>query len=258
MFKIDGQYRTSIIVDPPNGRLPEISSAGKTRRATLKQKGWFKNDGTALVASDRAKALQRPRDPASCRPLPVPGRRDGANAADRLQQPEGHRADGRPRADPRRVYALGAGGTPQFRALAGGHALAIRRFDRLVGRRHNQFLFRTRRAPRRLPCRRTVLATGSGRFALPVHRPRLRLRPPYTGEYPWPKTDTSLYEYACHEGNYAMGNTLRGARQLEKVWIESRGTTVEGAADSLGLARLNKESTVVVEGRQVAFGPRVF
>ena len=47
MFKIDGQYRTSIIVDPPNGRLPEISAAGKTRRATLKQKGWFKNDGTA-------------------------------------------------------------------------------------------------------------------------------------------------------------------------------------------------------------------
>ena len=63
---------------------------------------------------------------------------------------------------------------------------------------------------------------------------------PYTGEYPWPKTDTSLYEYACHEGNYAMGNTLRGARQLEKVWIESRGTTVEGAADSLGLAKLKE------------------
>ena len=29
-------------------------------------------------------------------------------------------------------------------------------------------------------------------------------------------TDTSLYEYACHEGNYAMGNMLRGARLLER------------------------------------------
>ncbi len=29
-------------------------------------------------------------------------------------------------------------------------------------------------------------------------------------------SDTSLYEYACHEGNYAMGNMLRGARLLEK------------------------------------------
>jgi hypothetical protein len=25
-----------------------------------------------------------------------------------------------------------------------------------------------------------------------------------------------LYEYECHEGNYAMGNILRGARLLEK------------------------------------------
>jgi hypothetical protein len=24
-----------------------------------------------------------------------------------------------------------------------------------------------------------------------------------------------MYEYACHEGNYAMGNILRGARLLE-------------------------------------------
>jgi hypothetical protein len=24
-----------------------------------------------------------------------------------------------------------------------------------------------------------------------------------------------MYEYACHEGNYAMGNILRGARMKE-------------------------------------------
>ena len=28
-------------------------------------------------------------------------------------------------------------------------------------------------------------------------------------------TDTRVYEYACHEGNYALGNILRGARLLE-------------------------------------------
>jgi hypothetical protein len=38
---------------------------------------------------------------------------------------------------------------------------------------------------------------------------------PYSGEFPWPQTDGKLYEYACHEGNYAMGNILRGARLLE-------------------------------------------
>ena len=38
---------------------------------------------------------------------------------------------------------------------------------------------------------------------------------PYSGEYTWPQTSDRLYEYACHEGNYAMGNILRGARLLE-------------------------------------------
>ena len=38
---------------------------------------------------------------------------------------------------------------------------------------------------------------------------------PGTGEYPWGATDELLYEYACHEGNYALGNILRGARLKE-------------------------------------------
>jgi hypothetical protein len=38
---------------------------------------------------------------------------------------------------------------------------------------------------------------------------------PWTGEYTWPATDTQLFEYACHEGNYALGNILRGARQRD-------------------------------------------
>src|SRR3989454_3520193 len=35
---------------------------------------------------------------------------------------------------------------------------------------------------------------------------------PWTGEYTWPATDERLYEYACHEANYALGDILRGAR----------------------------------------------
>jgi hypothetical protein len=38
---------------------------------------------------------------------------------------------------------------------------------------------------------------------------------PWTAEYAWPLTNEALYEYACHEGNYAMGNILRGARLKE-------------------------------------------
>jgi hypothetical protein len=38
---------------------------------------------------------------------------------------------------------------------------------------------------------------------------------PWAGEYAWRASDSRVFEYACHEGNYAMGNILRGARLLE-------------------------------------------
>jgi hypothetical protein len=39
---------------------------------------------------------------------------------------------------------------------------------------------------------------------------------PWSGEYPWNATDEHIYEYACHEGNYSLGDMLRGARAQEK------------------------------------------
>jgi hypothetical protein len=38
----------------------------------------------------------------------------------------------------------------------------------------------------------------------------------FTGEYPWVATDERIYEYACHEGNHAIENILRGARASER------------------------------------------
>jgi hypothetical protein len=40
---------------------------------------------------------------------------------------------------------------------------------------------------------------------------------PWTGEMTWPLTDKPIYEYACHEGNYAMASILAGARAAEKA-----------------------------------------
>jgi hypothetical protein len=39
---------------------------------------------------------------------------------------------------------------------------------------------------------------------------------PWIGEYTWPATNSHIYEYACHEGNYAMTDILKGARLREK------------------------------------------
>ena len=39
---------------------------------------------------------------------------------------------------------------------------------------------------------------------------------PWTIEYPFVATTGPVYEYACHEGNYAMPDILGGARKLEQ------------------------------------------
>jgi hypothetical protein len=38
---------------------------------------------------------------------------------------------------------------------------------------------------------------------------------PWTGSIPLTKFDQKIYEYACHEGNYAMEHILSGARAVE-------------------------------------------
>ena len=39
---------------------------------------------------------------------------------------------------------------------------------------------------------------------------------PWSVEVPMVKTEGPLYEYTCHEGNYGMRNTLRGARRADR------------------------------------------
>jgi hypothetical protein len=39
---------------------------------------------------------------------------------------------------------------------------------------------------------------------------------PWTMEFSWPATNERIFEYACHESNYALGDILRGARLREQ------------------------------------------
>jgi hypothetical protein len=39
---------------------------------------------------------------------------------------------------------------------------------------------------------------------------------PYTREIIFDYSDGDIYEFACHEGNYALPNMLRGAREEER------------------------------------------
>jgi len=47
---------------------------------------------------------------------------------------------------------------------------------------------------------------------------------PWTAEYPFLATAGPIYEYACHEGNYAMEDILAGARAQDKAAAEAGKT----------------------------------
>ncbi len=45
---------------------------------------------------------------------------------------------------------------------------------------------------------------------------------PWGGELPFLRMDEQIYEYACHEGNYALSNVLSGARAQEREAARKR------------------------------------
>jgi len=49
----------------------------------------------------------------------------------------------------------------------------------------------------------------------------------WKGEIPWRKLKESMYEYACHEGNYGLWNILTGAREQERQGRNLAATALE-------------------------------
>ena len=52
-------------------------------------------------------------------------------------------------------------------------------------------------------------------YEFEIHDPRTYTEV-WGGQIPWVKFDQQIYEYACHEGNYALANVLRGGRYQEE------------------------------------------
>ena len=58
-------------------------------------------------------------------------------------------------------------------------------------------------------------------YEFEIHDPRTYTEV-WGGQVPWRRFDEQIYEYACHEGNYALANVLSGARYQERQAAESR------------------------------------
>ncbi len=231
---VDGKYRTSLLVDPPNGRYPPLTERGKTRRQGLygfsKQNtgpAWWRDrkvgpydDPESLSIADRCVFSVE---------ATIPIYPKNYNNIKTIVQTDTHLMILIEWMHYARVIPISRSQEearhlpPEIRSRA-GDSVAWWEEDTLVIDTTNfleeNWATTTLFAEPSPPADQHVVErfTFQDENTL-LYRFTLESgdwETPYTGEYTWPATDGKLYEFACHEGNYATGNTLRGARFEER------------------------------------------
>ncbi len=222
-FAVDGKFRTSIIFDPPNGRMPEMTEAGKARSAERRRLR-RPNDGSAWWLEIEGHG---PYDGPET--LPVTERCivgfTGAtptfpslyNNFKRVVQTENHVMILIEMVHDARIVRLNAEHpSPEERKWL-GHSVGWWEGDTLVidsRNFHPKAVLRGATQESHVTERLTLQPGGDILYQFTIEDPAA-WDVPWSGEYIWKRSPEKVYEYACHEGNYSMGGTLRGARVLE-------------------------------------------
>ena len=225
-FKIDGQYRTSIIVDPVNGRLPPMTPEARAKGAA-RAKYNRPNRGDAFWITEGI--VPGPYDDPELRPtaercLLAFGASAGPpalpvmyNNLKQIVQTKDHVMILNEMVHDARVIRLNSQHEPPEIRRWLGDSIGHWEGDTLVVDTTN---FNDQpalgSADRNLHVieRFTRVDAKTLRYKFTVDDPTVWTKP-WTGEIVWPATDARMYEYACHEGNYSFAGILRGARRLE-------------------------------------------
>ena len=222
---IDGRKRTSIIVDPQDGRVPAMTPAARQRqaaRAVQTTADQQENDDPGL---DAPGAYDDPeRRPLAERCLLGFGSTSGPPALPVLynnlhtivQTGDTVVILNEMNHDARVVRIGGTHVTPAIRRWM-GDSIGRWEGDTLVVETTNftaKTRFRGSSETLKVTERFSRLDAKTLLYRFTVEDPDTWSRA-WTGEYTWPATGALVYEYACHEANYALGNILRGARQRE-------------------------------------------
>ena len=207
-----GTRRTSLIVDPPDGRLPAVRPE-VAARAELRQ---ILRDRHAHGPEDRGTS-ERCLLGFNSGPPMTPG---GYNQNMQLFQTADHVVILNEMVHNARIIPLdGRSHLPASLRQWVGDSRASWEGDTLVVETRN-FLgetnFRGSSANLQLVERFTRLDADTLLYEFTVMDPTSWARP-WTAQVPMTRTDEPLYEYACHEGNYSMESTLAGARAQEKA-----------------------------------------
>jgi hypothetical protein len=206
--------RTSLIVDPPDGRIPPMTAEGQKRAAERAE--------ARRRAGGQFDAVQN--EPLSVRCILMD--RDGPpmlagayNNDYQIVQTPGYvmilvemlhdvriiPLDGRPHLPPHVRQWMGSN-----RGHWEGETLVVETTNFT-----DKTAFQGSSENMRLTERFTRVDQDTIRYQFTVDDPATWARP-WSAEVPWKKTIGPIFEHACHEGNYGLYNTLAGARVQEK------------------------------------------
>lgn len=210
---VDGQRRSSLIIDPPDGRVPpqtaEARARTQERLKTIVGRGQYDHPEFRPLA-ERCLLSFGPTTPL------IPNYFYNNNV--QIVQTPDHVMILMEMVHDARIVRIGGTHLPKHIRPWMGDSIGRWEGDTLVVDTTNfplQQPFRGSAENLHVVERFRRVDANTINYRFTVEDPTTFSKP-FTGEIPFWSNSELIYEYACHEGNYALANVLSGARNEEK------------------------------------------
>jgi hypothetical protein len=212
---VNGEWRSSLIVDPPNGKVPALTPEARQRNAArlaaMKGRGQFDHPefrplGERCIMSFGSNAG----------PPMLPNYFYNNNY--QIVQTRDHIMILAEMVHDVRVIRMGGERLPKHLRPWMGDSIGRWEGDTLVVETtnfHPLQIFRSASENLKVIERFTRTARDTILYKFTIDDPTTFIQQ-WSGEVPFNRTDELIYEYACHEGNYALSNILSGERARER------------------------------------------
>ena len=207
--RVVGSRRTSLVIDPPDGRIPPLTPEARARIEKLEAA----RERPAEGPEDRSVG-ERCLLGFNAGPPIVPG---GYNMNIQVVQTPGYVMIMNEMVHTARIVPLDGRPQPTLPQWV-GTSRGRWEGDTLVVETRNfkgETSFRGSSPNLRLVERFTRVDPATLLYEFTVTDPTTWTRP-WTAQIPMVRTDDQIFEYACHEANYGMENLLKAARTIEK------------------------------------------
>ena len=220
---VNGEYRRSLIVDPPNGRVPaqtaEARQRAQQRLAMMKGRGQYDHPEFRPLAERCLMSFG-----SNAGPPMLPNYFYNNNY--QIVQTKDHVMILVEMVHDVRIIRMGGERVPKHIRPWMGDSIGRWEGDTLVVETTNFHpLQQFRGASENLKVTERFERAGPETllYKFTIEDPTT-FTAPWSGEVPYKRTDELIYEYACHEGNYALSNVLSGERDRERREAERKKT----------------------------------